>query len=536
MNGLILGDGLLSRQAAEYFTGKGIAAVVKAVDGLCRFTGQAGDFTAVFSDETVTADFVVLAQQADPSPFTVRGGVAQSVFCEDKLKWAEAKNGRAPVVFLLDYIGESSSGATIQALRDAKDLAAQKRQVYYLNRFVRTGGYGVEALYLAARNAGVHFIKYETIDIVFNDGQDHFSIDANDGVLAYHIDTKVIFAENGRDVGAEFRSLTKKLNLQTDSAGMICEDRHFLAPVFSSRRGVFHIGTDIALERPEEALQMILSSVGAEVAKTGGFSDNALTAEIDGEKCVLCYNCFRACPHAALEPDRLSRKMKNLKKACEGCGICVSVCPGNAVTLCETKSDESAKQSEQTAKAVLEQTVNTVSELTAKAATRHGNQQELTAKAVAGQGNQPESGRRNHPAKTLLLCCENSAAIAAQQLLGVEAQRSGSGSGLPGCASVNGALADQVVVRSVSCGGEIGLETLTEALTEYERVLIAVCMDDACRHFDGNRRACRQAERLAQMLKEANLKTEQIGYTKVSHAMPKVLRDSLIAFMGRENA
>jgi len=74
----------------------------------------------------------------------------------------------------------------------------------------------------------------------------------------------------------------------------------------------------------------------------------------------------------------------------------------------------------------------------------------------------------------------------------------------------------------------MGFEQLSGALRFYGKVIILVCMDDACRHFDGNKRACRQADRLASMLEKAGIDSGRVCCIKISHAMENVLKDSIL--------
>ena len=72
-------------------------------------------------------------------------------------------------------------------------------------------------------------------------------------------------------------------------------------------------------------------------------------AEVDPQKCAVCYTCPRLCPHAAITVEKYAEG--NVYKthgagettrwgaakvdpiACYGCGICVAECPAKAITL-----------------------------------------------------------------------------------------------------------------------------------------------------------------------------------------------------------
>jgi len=156
--------------------------------------------------------------------------------------------------------------------------------------------------------------------------------------------------------------------------------------------------------------------------------------------------------------------MRTLSRACAGCGSCASICPGNAVTL----------------------------------------EKEATDTYI-----------RNKSSKVLVICCENSAALAIEKSLAMLGKRAGA-----------------VETRTVPCGGRIGLEQLSGQLGAYGKVMVAVCPDDACRHFDGNKRACAQAYRFTEMLTAAGLTSDRVRFTQASHAMPGVLRDELHDLIG----
>jgi hypothetical protein len=63
--------------------------------------------------------------------------------------------------------------------------------------------------------------------------------------------------------------------------------------------------------------------------------------------------------------------------------------------------------------------------------------------------------------------------------------------------------------------------------------MAAVCPDGACAHFDGNKRACLQAGRMADALKLAGLSGMDVATVQVSHAMPRTLADAVMDFMTR---
>jgi len=442
MRVLIIGENSRDSHILNYFCQRGMeTAYIGNVFSLRSLSGEIGGFTASTEDDEIKADFVVIA------PRGRHGDVTQ---------------GDGSVVFLLDYKHESPMASTIYALESAAKIARKKRQVFYLARFIRTAGRGVEALYKEAREAGVTFIKYEDIQVNTDTETDVSTIHVigNDkgGESAYFILTKTLFSDNSDDFCEHFEHLKRVLNLRTNKHGYLTEDMYFLAPALTNRRGVFHLTGDLIAERLDEGLDFIYASMclhyGQRVNDKQGVNPASQNvAEIDSKKCVFCYNCYRTCTHAALEPDTDESQMRCRTAACEGCGICVGICPANAITLCSQNTTEPS----------------------------------------------PCVPR----ASTLVFCCENSAVDAVKGVDGIEC-------------------------KVVPCGGIIDFERLSGGLTEYDKIVSVVCPDDACRHFDGNKRACVQTKRLHDMLEAAGLESQRVRIIQVSHAMPQIVLEEMV--------
>jgi len=480
LTALIIGENSCNSRVNDYFTHKGFTvASIPDVYKLRSVTGEVGNFRVDSKEDTgiedvhyTEIDFIVLTEQPSAGPVEISGLMTRSLYEAGKTKAASKTAILEPKVFLLDYACESPLAATISALSDAAELARNKRQVFYLAKFIRTAGRGIEALYNEARNAGVTFIKYEDIDIRADLSEEEYSISVSDGVQELEIKTKTVYADGDLDVGERFIYAVKKLNLTANEHGYLTEDKYYLSPVLTSRRGVYHITRDLAAERLDEGLEFIYAH-----AKSGiYYAPSYGVAIIDGKKCVFCYNCYRACTHAALTPDTESNQMQCLKEACAGCGTCAGLCPANAITL------------EKDVVGVDDDTENIKS----------------VAKDTA-----------NASCKSLVLYCENS-----------------------GCATLGDISAIPEVnftgieTQSVPCGGQIDLERLSEGLETYDRALAIVCPDDACRHFDGCKRACAQVKRLQDMLSAAGLDAKKVQVIQVSQAMPGVLKEELQEFLG----
>ena len=457
MNVLILGQNEINGELSGRLKSRGYSPfLIEDTSSIKSFRGEAGNFKVRAAAGEFSAGFVLITEPPGKPMPDIDGGVPCPIFDAQAMKNISESGAKDPVVILLDYFNESSPASTSTALGQALLLAARKINVVFIFRFMRTAGMENEELYRKARNAGVTFLKYEDLKISHAGGS--FSIEATDGTFGVSLSTKFIAADSGYGVSERFAKLAKKLRLKADDAGYINESRYFLNPALTGRKGVYCLSSETNADRLWESLDYAVSA--AQAGFTDGNTDKN-HAEVDGDKCVFCYTCFRACPHGAMEPDEENRVMKNMENACEGCGTCASVCPGNAVTL---SAD---------------------------------NFMDITSPGKSG--------------KVKVFCCENSGELTLRKIL-------------PGL----GELASRVDYEAVPCGGRLGFEQMSGALRLYSKVITLVCMDDACRHFDGNSRACRQAERLAGMLEKAGVDKGRVCCIKTSHAMANSTRDSIL--------
>jgi len=382
-------------------------------------------------------------------PVILLGNSAVDLFLSDDVFAFRKISGLGagePAVFLLDYGSDTPDYVLPLVLRRAVSTALSKRPVFILARSVRSGIPGVEKLYFDARNAGAAIIKYEELSIQRSD--DICEISVSDGIYRYTLGTPLL-VDCAIEEDKEAIEYAKALRIHTYGSNRINEDRWFLSPGRTSRRGVYFLDTGLIVS---DRLKDTIFSIADELRRSPD-AQQETRAHVDASKCAFCYTCFRVCPHAALEPDGSAAAMKVIQPLCTGCGICAAVCPAKAIGL-------------------------------------HG---------IGHIGIEPGSA-----GKTLAFCCENSAAIAADTAF---------------------RDIDADIVR-IPCGGSLDGESIAAALKTYSRVIVAVCADEACRHFDGSVRSMKQVEKIKQAVGKLGVDPGRIGFVRVSHAAPAVLRDA----------
>lgn len=261
--------------------------------------------------------------------------------------------------------------------------------------------------------------------------------------------------------------IIRKLRLAKTNQGFVNGNKYFLNPVLTSRKGVFYFHPELGEREDAESVRKVLPSILAELQEIVRTPEPASHAVVDADKCAFCYSCYRVCPHAALEPDIESSAMKCTESACVACGTCAAICPGAAITIKNEEPD-------------------------------------LNGTKPAA----PQNGRCK------VFCCENSAYPA---FLSIADELGGDAAGLD--------------IVKIPCGGRIGQDGIAAALAGYDKVLLAVCMDDACRHMVGDKRACQHAEKLAETMEKMQLPGKRVACVKASHAMKRVIAEQVRAFL-----
>lgn len=501
MNIAVIGGNKINNELKRRLAKRGfVPFLFENIEDVTGFSGEIGSFTIETHRYCVNAGFVITVKDLHVRESETKKNAGSLPFIPllspDAIE--RIGTGKEPVVFVLDYPYESPEYMTVPALEKAVKLARKKRRVIYASKFIRTAGKDTEKLYKEARNSGVVFFRYNNISIDYNEEEGIFSINAKDGLGNLDIDTCFVIAPVETTGESSAEKTAKVLKVRQETLKDSKNKEFFMFPVLTNRKGIYSLNVKPGESKKNEWIadfEFILGDIEEEIGLWGksktscekalylpismpeGSPKSTNHVEIDTLKCAFCYTCFRACPHMAMVPDKKNSVMMNMKNACAACGICVSICPAAAVKLVD---EDMAK-----------------------------GPAEARVKALAD--NLEVEYEKAADKKIEVLCCENSSEIAAELLK-----------------KEKGDLFKHVSLKPVSCGGELDVERIISALKHCDKVLVAVCTDEACRHFEGNKRARRSVENAKKLLKDLGMDENRVDYVGVSHAMTGVLRDYII--------
>ena len=269
-------------------------------------------------------------------------------------------NGKhlSAITFFLDAVNDDIKFDAVNVLEQAIVLVNRfSCHVSVLCRDLKVSFDGGERLYRKAREAGVLFFKYaESPNFRLDNGK--LSISLTDAIFpnneAYNkitLAADVIVLPETCLPGAKTDQLASILRIPLGKSGYLMEDNPQFLRIRSSRRGIYVTGAcrfpqelTEAKREAEATAQEIIS-----ILLPGTYDCGPVYAEVDTNKCALCYTCPRLCPHSAITIEKYAKQniyriinsgedsMQNAARvepaACYGCGLCVAECPAQAISL-----------------------------------------------------------------------------------------------------------------------------------------------------------------------------------------------------------
>ncbi len=274
----------------------------------------------------------------------------------DKLHELKEKTVRASKNFVfIQCVGSRENGhmycskvCCTHSVQSAIDLKQEDpgRNIYILFRDMRTYGQR-EALYRQARKMGVIFVNYELHGkpLVTEYGQ-QFQVEVWDHVLhrQLQITADMVILASAIRPRPDTDSIARLYRVPVDGDGFFQEAHIKLKPVNFSTEGVFVAGLAHYPKPIEESVAQALAAAGraATLLSRTEISQEATKAIVDPEHCDGCALCIDVCPYHAIAlktigttgKDGEERKIVEVNIAqCKGCGICQGTCPKRGISI-----------------------------------------------------------------------------------------------------------------------------------------------------------------------------------------------------------
>ena len=325
------------------------AGLVEMQDGaaLVAIAGVAGDFRVTIAKGEETSDQVFGAVVVAPEYASVALNGAygltlnekvitqsqmEALLADDAGKEKLVNGSGSTVAFLSGFGQEGDPVATRRVLQSALDVQKLENcRSYIYAGNVKVGAKGLERLFTQGRHEGVVCFKPKTMPAIEQD-QDKLKIVITDPVVRADIELEpdYLVVEEGIVVGQDNLDIAATLRIDTDVDGFLPSNNVHRFPVKSNREGIF-----VAKDGVDAA------NVALNVKALLGDGIRTLTEDIavvDDTKCVICLTCYRCCPHGAIFWQDGAAVIS--PAACQGCGICASECPMDAIQLGEFSDED----------------------------------------------------------------------------------------------------------------------------------------------------------------------------------------------------
>lgn len=320
---------------------------------------------------------------------------------------------------------------------------------------------GLERIYLKSRNQGATYFKLGQMPVIGADGR---TISFKDPVIGKEVEVEadVIVVEEEMVADEINLEMVKLFRIDATSGGFLQTDNVHRFPVRSNREGIFVIGG----ARDVQSMPAVMTDVQNAVIEIKGLLNDGKIivpknkAVLDIGKCTFCITCYRCCPHGAIYWDDTHKPVIS-PVACQGCGICASECPMDAIQIGDFSDAE-----------------------------------------IMDQITSNDAAQSKNP-RIVAFCCQNSA-YEAGLMAGTFCME----------------IPENLQVIKVPCAGKVDLDYIMNAFVEgADGVLVMACHTGNCKSERGNTYAGWRVEDARRMMEEIGLEKERLSFVTLASNM-----------------
>jgi len=217
-------------------------------------------------------------------------------------------------------------------------------EVYNFYIDMRTPGKAFEEFYNRVAEEGVHFIRGKVADIYPADGDGRLTVQVEDTLLGAvrKIPVDMVVLSIGLEGRHDAPDVRRMFRISCSEEGFFLERHPKLAPVSTFTDGVFLAG---CCQGPKDIPDTV-AQAGAAAAEALALIDNGRielepnTAYIVEEHCSGCGVCVSLCPYQAISLSEETKKSQINEVLCKGCGTCVAACPSGSARQNLFEDDE----------------------------------------------------------------------------------------------------------------------------------------------------------------------------------------------------
>ncbi len=203
---------------------------------------------------------------------------------------------------------------------------------------VRTPGKEYDEYYTGSRSLGINVMRGKVggLQILPGDRLRVLAYDI-DQLESIEIETDLVVLATAVEQPESSKKLAQNLGLQFCGSGFFRELHPKLGPVETATRGIYLAG---CCQGPKDIPYSVSQAKAAAAAAAvplaqGKVRIEATLSEVEREKCSGCGICLPLCPYNAISQEKYGDRMRaaiNIAQ-CKGCGVCTAACPSDAIVL-----------------------------------------------------------------------------------------------------------------------------------------------------------------------------------------------------------
>jgi len=333
-------------------------------------------------------------------------------------------------------------------------------EIYVCFMDMRTGGKGYEDYYTGLMEMGAKLVRGRPSKIQRDHESGKLIVEVEDMALGrlLEIDADLVVLSTGLVPSKESAKIAELLGLDIGPDGFIMEYNPKLNAVETKIEGVYVCG---AAQGPKDIPESITQASAAAMKAVTRISKAKIrkdlaTAAVDREVCDGCEICVEVCPYSAIEMTETMGPTKLAKideYNCRGCGNCTSYCPTGAIQL------------------------------------RLLSDKQIFAQISGVLSNEGVAPSSHASSKVIAFCCDE-CSYAAADMAGAESLQ----------------YPSNILPITVPCLGRISILHILKALKEGAGgVLLIGCLPKGCHYLVGEENARFQADLTKDLLSEIGL-------------------------------
>ncbi|NIO37636.1 hydrogenase iron-sulfur subunit [Candidatus Bathyarchaeota archaeon] len=209
-------------------------------------------------------------------------------------------------------------------------------EIYIFYVDIRAYGKGFEDLYQRARKEGIRFIRGLPAKIVEDKRTDNLWLTGENTLQKelYKVNADLVILSIGLEPRKDCDKIQGLLKLSRTQDGFFMEAHPKLRPVDAATGGIFFAG---CAEGPKDIKDSVTQAsaaaarAGILMAK-GKVTVEAITPIVNIGDCKACGLCVKVCPYNAITLNKELGRIEIIEAACGGCGTCAAECPTGALT------------------------------------------------------------------------------------------------------------------------------------------------------------------------------------------------------------